>query len=243
MWSIVKKEVNLFFSSLIGYIAIGVFLVVCSLFLWVFPDTNIFTGGYATLNSFFELAPLILMFLVPSLTMRFFSEEIKSGTMEILATKPVSDLQIIGGKFLASAILILFTLLPTLVYFYSVSYLASPQGNIDAGAIWGSYIGLFLLGASFAAIGIFSSALTSNQVVAFVLGVFLCFVFYQSFDLISNLGIFYAKVDDIVQQLGISRHYQSISRGVVDTRDIVYFLSLISAFILLTKYVVGSRRW
>jgi len=243
MLSVLGKELNSFFSSLIGYIAIIVFLVATALYLWIFPDTNVFNGGYATLDTFFSIAPSILMFLVPAITMRLLSEEQKARTIEFLLTKPLRDIDIVLGKYFASLVVVLFALLPTLIYFYSIIALGANADSVDKGAIWGSYIGLFFLGASFAAIGLFSSSVTSNQVVAFVLGVFLCFIFYLSFDLFSNLQLFYAKVDYIIQQLGINRHYQSISRGVVDSRDVIYFLSLITAFLLLTKFVIGRRKW
>ena len=161
--------------------------------------------------------------------MRSFSEEFKSGTIETLATRPISDMQIIGGKYLAALVLVFAALLPTFIYFITVYALGSPPGNMDAGATWGSYIGLAFLGASFVAIGIFASALTDNQIVAFLLSVFLCFFSYFAFDYLSRLNLFYAKIDNVIEQLGILHHYESISRGVIDTRDVIYFLSLIGA--------------
>jgi len=243
MLSIFKKEINLFFSSLIGYIAIAVFLMTTGLFLWIFPDSSLFNYGFATLDNFFFIAPWVFLFLIPAITMRSFSEEIKSGTIELLVTRPISDLQIILGKYFAALFLVFFALLPTLLYFYTVYQLGAPAGNIDTGATWGSYIGLLLLGAAFVAIGIFGSAITSNQIVAFILSVFLCFIFFMVFELISSMNIFYAKLDSLLEQIGINYHYESISRGVVDTRDLVYFISLITIFILLTKLILESRKW
>lgn len=243
MFTIFLKEINIFFSSLIGYIALAVFFIITGLFLWIFPDTSLLEYGYATLDYLFILAPWIFMFLIPAITMRSFAEEIKSGTIELLATRPITDLQIIMGKYLASFVLVIFALLPTLLYFYTIYSLGSPVGNIDTGAVWGSYIGLLLLAACFVSIGIFASALTSNQIVAFILAVFLCFFFYQAFDYLSKLDIFYATIDNVVELIGINAHYTSISRGVVDTRDIIYFFSFISIFILLTKTVLESRKW
>lgn len=243
MLTLFIKEINTFFSSLIGYLALVVFLLTTGLFLWVFPDSNLPDYGYSTLEPLFFTAPWIFMFLIPAITMRSFSEEFKSGTYEILATRPVTDMQIILGKYMAALFLVLFALLPTLVYYYTIYRLGLPPGNIDSGATWGSYIGLLLLGAAFAAIGVFASSLSSNQIVAFLLAVFLCFLFYQSFDYLSKLNVFYAKIDDIVEQIGINAHYQSLSRGVIDFRDVVYFGSFITLFLILTRLVVESRKW
>ncbi len=242
MLTIFVKEVNSFFSSLIGYIAMGVFLLVTGLFIWVFPETNALDYGRSDLDSFFSLAPWVLTFLIPAITMRSFSEEFKSGTIELLATRPITDFQIVMGKYLAAFFLVLFTILPTLLYMYTIRQLSLSPG-MDVGAAWGSYIGLLLLGASFVAIGIFASAITNNQIVAFLLAVFLCFFCYSAFDYLSELNVFYTTIDHIIEQLGINAHYQSISRGLIDTRDIIYFFSFIAAFLLLTKTVVESRKW
>ncbi len=243
MISIFKKEISLFFSSLIAYISIGVFLLVTGLFLWVFPDTNVLDYGFASLENYFGLAPWVFLFLIPAVTMRSFSEEIKSGTIELLSTRPISDLQIVLGKYFAAFFLVLFALIPTLIYFYTIYNLGTPAGNIDTGATWGSYIGLMFLGATFTAIGLFASSITSNQIVSFIIGVFLCFFFFIAFDYLSRLSVFYASLDTFVQMLGIDYHYRSISRGVVDTRDVIYFLSVITVFILMTKTVLESRKW
>lgn len=243
MISIFKKEIVSFFSSLISYVTMTIFLLLVGLFNWVFPETNILDYGYSTLDGFFTLVPWIFVFLIPAITMRSFSEEYSEGTIEILTTKPVHELEIIVGKFLASLFLVFFSLLPTLLYFYTVYILGNPQGNIDAGATWGSYLGLLLLGGCFVSIGMFSSSITSNQIVAFNIGLFLCFFFYIAFDYLSGLDVFYAKIDSIIMQIGINAHYTSISRGVVDSRDVIYFISLSLFFILLTKITVARRKW
>lgn len=243
MWSIYRKEINSFFSSLIGYIAIVVFLLVTGFVVWVFPDTNILDYGYATLDPLFIVAPWVFMLLIPAVTMRSFSEEISSGTIELLTTKPISELGIILGKYLASLTLVVFALVPTVLYYFTVYQLGYPVGNLDTGGIIGSYIGLMLLSASFVAIGIFASSISSNQIVAFILAAVLCAFLFEAFTQLSQLDIFYAKLDVFVEGLGIHSHYMSISRGVVDTRDLLYFLSLITLFILFTKTSLESRKW
>ena len=244
MLSLLQKEIKSFLSSLIGYIVITVFLLSVSLFLWVFPQSgfNILDSGYANIDGLFVIAPWIFMFLISAITMRSFAEEKKSGTMEFLMTRPLSDLQIILAKYFAGLLLVVFSLLPTLVYYITVYQLGSPLGNIDSGGTWGSYIGLLFLGAGFVAIGIFSSSLTDSQIVAFIVSVFLCFFCYIGFDSISSLG-FLGKIDFLVQNLGINAHYISMSRGVIDTRDIIYFVSMIGFFVLLTKLILQSRKW
>lgn len=233
----------MFFSSLTGYLVAGVFLVVTALFLWFVPGTmNIPLGGYASLESLFMLAPWIYLFLVPAVTMRLLAEERRQGTMELLLTHPLTDWQVVGAKYLAGLSLVLLSLLPTLVYFFSVSQLAQPVGNIDHGAIWGSYIGLVLLAAVYAAVGLFTSSLSDNQLVAFLLAVVLCYFFYDGFAALASLqGLGQASV--FINNLGIDAHYQSISRGVVDLRDLAYFLGVIALFLALTRLELGSRRW
>lgn len=243
MMAIMRKEINVFFSSIIGYVAWLVFLVAMGLFVWIFPDTNVLDYGYAGLDPLFASAPWVFMFLIPAITMRSFAEEISSGTIEILVTKPVSDMQIIIGKYLAALLLVAFSLIPTLLYFFSVYQLGLPKGNIDTGATWGSYAGLLLLGAAYTAIGIFASSVSRNQIVAFLLAVFLSFFLFAAFQSLSKLGIFYAKIDDIVELLGMQAHYLSMSRGVIDTRDVAYFLSVIVLFLSLTKLSLESRKW
>jgi len=242
VYSIFLKEINSFFSSLVGVLALSVFLLIMGLFLWLFPDTSILSYEYAGLDQFSQIAPFILLFLIPAITMRSFSEEIHSGTLELLSTRPLTEWQIVLGKYFASLFLIVLALLPTLVYYYSVYQLGSPAGNIDMGATNGSYIGLFLLAASFSAIGLFTSSVTSNQIVAFITAVFICFVFYQAFEYLSKLSVFYASFDRIIELIGIEEHYISISRGVVDSRDILYFFSLIFFFLYLTYSALISRK-
>lgn len=243
MLSIFQKEINSFFSSLIGYIVIGVFLVVLGLIMFVFADTSILSYNYATLDQLFGIAPMIFMFLIPAITMRSFAEEQQSGTIELLVTRPLNDLEIILGKFFACLGLVVFAIIPTLVYYYTVYNLGSPQGNLDSGAIIGSYIGLVFLAATFVAIGLFASSLTQNQIIAFILATFLCFIFYWGFWFFSKLPGFVGKGDDIVQMIGIDYHYNSISRGVIDTRDVIYFLSLIGVFIMMTATSLERRKW
>ncbi|QEC51043.1 ABC-2 type transport system permease protein [Anseongella ginsenosidimutans] len=240
--AILRKEINEFFSSLTAYITVSLFLVTMGLFLWVFPDTSILEYGYASLESLFSVAPWVFIFLLPAITMRFFAEEKRMGTYELLATAPVSHWQVILGKFLAGILLILFCLLPTLVYYYTVYQLGAVKGNLDSGAIAGSYIGLLLLGTAFCAIGLFASTLSSNQVVAFLLAVFLCFFSWSGFDSISRMTSLGA-IDFFLVQLGMYEHYQSLSRGVVDTRDLAYFGSFTLFFLLLAKLRLEGRKW
>ena len=243
MLSIFKKEINAFFSSLIGYMVIAVFLILTGLLLWIFPDTSLLNQNFATLDQLFHLAPMIFMFLIPAVTMRTFSEEQQSGTIEFLTTKPLKDWEIIGGKYLACVLLVAFALLPTLIYYATIYQLGSTVGNLDSGAIMGSYIGLLLLGGVFAAIGVFASSLTNNQIIAFLLAAFLSFFVHWGFDFISRLPFFVGQGDDIVQMFGVDYHYRSISRGVVDTADVVYYLSVIALFLVLTQVALGRRKW
>ena len=243
MYALFKKEISNFLSSLIGIMVIVVFLLITGLFLWVFQsDFNLLTYGYANLDGLFILAPWVFLFLVPAITMRSFAEENRTGTIEMLLTKPLSDWQIILAKFLASVALVLLALIPTAVYYFSVYRLGFPMGNLDSGSILGSYIGLFLLSASFISIGIFCSAVTNNQILAFILSVFLCGFIYIGFEFIYSLSLF-GPIALFIQRLGVAAHYSSISRGVVDTRDILYFLSVMALFLSMTKLVLASRKW
>lgn len=243
MFTLLRKEINSFLSSLIGYIVIAVFLAAISLFMWVFPGSfNILESGYATIDTLFIIAPWVFMFLAPAVTMRTFSEEKRTGTLELLLTKPLSDWQIIGAKYAAGFLLVLFSLIPTLVYYYTVWQLGSPPGNLDSGATWGSYIGLLFLGGGFVAIGIFASSLSENQIVAFIIGVFLSFFCYVGFEQIASFSLF-GTWDSLILLLGINEHYISMSRGVIDTRDVLYFASLIAFFLLLTRLRIQSRKW
>ncbi|MFK7810255.1 MAG: gliding motility-associated ABC transporter substrate-binding protein GldG [Saprospiraceae bacterium] len=241
MWSIFIKEIQSFFSSLVGYVVIGVFLIIMGLVMWVFPDTSILNYNYATMETLFLMAPMIFTFLIPAITMRSLAEEKQTGTIELLATKPISDLEILLGKYFASVLLLVFALLPTLFYYYTVHQLGSPVGNLDSGAIMGSYLGLFLLGATFTSIGVFASSLSKNQISAFLLATFLCFFFYWGFFYVSKLPFFVGKTDDLVQKAGIEYHYLSISRGLIDSRDVLYFFSVIGIFLMLSLLSLKGR--
>ena len=225
-----------------AYITIGVFLLACAMLLWFFPDTSILDYGYAELNGFFSLVPFLFIFLIPAITMRSFAEERKEGTYVILATKPLTISQIILAKYLACVVLLLFSLLPTLIYYYSIYQLGFPKGNIDTGAVIGSYLGLFLLGNAFTAIGVFASSITKNQVIAFAVAVFLCFFTFSGFDSLSKIFELQTFGNFLVN-LGINEHYQSISRGVLDTRDLVYFITFVLMFLGLTNFAIGGRKW
>lgn len=243
MFALFKKEISNFLSSLIGIMVIVVFLLITGLFLWVFQsDFNVLNSNYADLDSLFIIAPWVFLFLVPAVTMRSFAEENRTGTIEMLLTKPLSDWQIIFAKFLAGVGLVLLALIPTFIYYFSIYRLGLPVGNLDSGGIWGSYIGLFLLSASFVSIGVFCSSVTNNQILAFILSVFLCGFLYIGFEFVFSLSLF-GSIDLFIRQLGLASHYSSISRGVVDTRDVLYFLSVIMVFLSMTKLVLASRKW
>ena len=243
MYFLFKKEIQSFFSSLTGYLTVGVFLAVTGLCLWVFPGAlNIPDSGYASLDSLFYIAPWVFLFLVPAITMRSFAEELKTGTIELLLTKPISEWELTVAKFLAAATLVLIALLPCAVYIISVWLLGATPGNLDTGATYGAMIGLMLLGASYSAIGTFTSSLTDNQIIAFIAAALTSFVFYEGFDALAKM-ISAAAVQDFVSYLGIKEHYASISRGVVDSRDLVYFFGVILTFLLLTRLKLQSRKW
>jgi len=242
MISVYLKEINSFFSSLVGYVVVALFLVLLGMIMWVFPDFSILEYNFASLNQLFIIAPMVFMFLIPAVTMRSFSEEYQAGTLDLLRTKPITENQIVLAKFFANLSLVLFALIPTLLYYYTVYELGSPRGNLDTGAIIGSYIGLILLAACFVAIGLFASSLTKNQIVAFLLAAFLCFFFYWAFFYLSKLPIFYGRVDDIIQKIGIDYHYDSISRGLVDSRDIIYFITIIFTFLWACKVMITEFR-
>jgi ABC-2 type transport system permease protein len=243
MFSLLKKEIQAFLGSLIGYIVIIVFLLIIGLVMWVFPsEFNVLDNEYASLGPLFNIAPWVFMFLIPSVTMRLFADENRTGTIELLLTKPLTDLQIIGAKYLAGFLLVLFSLLPTLVYYLTIYQLGAPTGNVDHGGMWGSYLGLLFLASGFVAIGLFSSSLSDNQVISFIIAVFISFFVYIGFDFISSLTLF-GSFDLFIQKLGINEHYTSMSRGVIDSRDAIYFLSLIAFFLMLTKVKLSSRNW
>jgi len=240
MWAVCKKELGQYFSSLTAYIAIVVFLLLNGLFLFVFPDTNVFDYGYATLEKFFELAPWILLLLVPAITMRSFSDEFRAGTFEILRTRPITSWQVLLGKYFGSLVVVLCSLLPTILYVFTIQTLSS-EGGIDTGGTIGSYFGLVFLAAAFTAIGICCSSFSNNAVIAFLIAAFVCFIMYNAFNAVSRIPSFASGADYYIEMLGIDFHYRSISRGVVDSRDLIYFLSLILLFLFITNRNLQKR--
>ena len=240
MKSILLREIKSFFGSPIGYLVIAIFLLLNGLFLWVFEgDYNILNSGFADLSPFFTISPWILIFLIPAVTMRSFSDEKKQGTIELLMTKPLSIWQIVNGKFLGAFLLIVIAIIPTFIYVYVISSLGMPEGNIDMGSTMGSYFGLLFLIASYTSIGIFTSTLSENQIVAFILSVFMCFLFYFGFQGIST---FIKGFEDLIAFFGMDYHFKSMSRGVIDTRDVMYFVSITALFLSLTVYKLKSLK-
>ena len=240
MTSVFAREFRAFLSGLIGYLVIGVFLVLLGLVLFVFPDTSLLNYGFASLDQLFDMAPYVFLLLIPAITMRTLAEERQQRTLELLLTQPVTPTEIVVGKFLACWALAALALVPTLLYYYTVWELGSPRGNLDAGAIAGSYLGLLALAGIFCAIGVFASSLTQNQIVAFVLAALLCFVVYQGFQFVSGLPVFVGRFDNAVQLLGIEAHYRSISRGLVVLSDVVYFVT-VAAWFLYAAVVSVNR--
>jgi ABC-2 type transport system permease protein len=234
------KEWRQFFSSLTGYIAIILFLLLMGLFLFVFPDSSILDFGYATLDNFFSLAPYIMLFLVPTITMRSLADEYKSGTFEILKTLPLSPAKIVWGKYFGCLLVVAMALLPTVIYAFSIQQLSS-KGGIDVASTTGSYIGLLMLGAVYTSVGICTSSFTNNTVVAFIMAAFVCFLLYGGFTAVSKLPVFANGADYYIGMLGIDFHYKSISRGVIDTRDVLYFIAVIFLFLLITQRNIGRR--
>ncbi|MBK6988211.1 MAG: gliding motility-associated ABC transporter permease subunit GldF [Bacteroidia bacterium] len=244
MVALLKKEINSFFSSLIGYIVIIVFLLTLGLIMWIFPgaDFNIIESGYSNIDPLFIVAPWVFLFLIPAVTMKMFAEEQKSGTIEILLTQPLTDLQIVLAKYFSAVLLVIIALVPTLVYYITVYMLANPAGNIDTAGIIGSYIGLVFLCSGFASIGVFASALSNNQIVSFILAVILSFFFYSGFEFLGSI-ITQPTISNLLAQLGISSHYGSMSRGVIDSRDVIYFISLTLFFVFFTRFILEKRKW
>jgi ABC-2 type transport system permease protein len=243
MKALFLKEIRVFLSSLIGYVVMGVFLLITGLFLWVFPgDTNLLDMGFASLDSLFFVTPWVFIFLIPAITMRSFSEERRTGTIELLLTKPLSEWQIILAKYGAGLLLVWIALLPTLVYYITIYQLGNPVGNLDSGGIWGSYLGLFFLASAYVAIGLFCSSLTDNQIIAFLSAALLSFVMYSGFQSIANFDLL-GSFDSLVSALGMQAHFNSLGRGVVDSRDVVYFVIVTYLFLLLSRLVLLSRKW
>ena len=243
MISILKKELNSFFNASIGYLIVLVFLVLNGLFLWVIPGAfNLLESGYAELDGFFQIAPWVFLFLIPSVTMRLFSEELKTGTIELLLTKPISILQLVLGKYLAGLSLCLIALIPTLTYLVSIYYLSHSTEAIDWGPTLGSYLGLVLLSGAYTSIGVFTSSITENQVVAFILSLILCLFSYVGFDQLAEL-LSHTGMELSIETLGINYHYKAISRGVIDTRDLIYFASFITLFLCASRLSLQTKKW
>lgn len=242
MTALLRKEINLFFSSVTGYVVVILFLIVNSIFLWLIPGDNFLEWGYADLSQMFENAPYVFLLLIPAITMRSFADEKNYGTLESLITKPISETQIIIAKYLAALILVCFALLPTLIYYYTLYQLGNPVGNIDSAAVAGSYLGLILLASIYVAIGIFASSIADNQIVSLLIAFALCLIVSEGFQLLAGLSVF-QRFNLLITNLGIRSHYVSISRGVIDTRDIIYFLSANVLFLLATKTMLQKRNW
>lgn len=242
MIQIIAKEFNSFLNSLIAYVVMGVFLTGMGLLMWVFPETSVLEYGYADMDTLFSLGPYVFIFLIPAITMRSFAEEKKSGTIELLLTKPLTDWDIILGKFFASFLLVLLSLLPTLVYYFSIRALGNPEGNIDTPAVVGSYIGLSLLGGVFCSVGIMASSITSNQIIAFITAAFLCFILFTGFESMAALNV-WSEYALFIKQFGILYHYDALSKGRIDSRDLIYFMSVGALMVLITKVVLSARSW
>jgi len=239
---ILVKEFRSFLNSLIAYMVMAVFLTAMGLLTWVFPDTSVLNYGFADMGTLFSLAPYVFIFLIPAITMRSFAEEKKSGTLELLLTKPLSDWDIVLGKFFACFFLVVIAILPTLIYYFSIRQLGNPIGNIDTSGVMGSYIGLLLLSAIFCSIGLLASSSTPNQIVAFILAAFLCFIIFTGFHSLSSLPVL-ASVAVGVKQLGILHHYETLSKGLIDSRDVIYFISVTALLLLFTKTILSARTW
>ena len=243
MWALMLKEISGFLNSVTGYLVMVIYLAVNGIVLWLYPGIfNIIDGAYASIDNLFFISPWVFLFLVPAVTMRMMADEKRTGTIELLLTRPLTDLQIVLAKFLAALLLVLMAILPTFIYYFSVHQLGNPVGNIDSGGSFGSYIGLLFLAGGYVSIGLFSSSITNNQIVAFLIALILCLLVYIGFDQLANLD-FIGNADLFVLELGMNEHYNSMSRGVLDSRDILYFLSVICLFTLATNLVLQSRKW
>jgi ABC-2 type transport system permease protein len=241
MLVLLRKEFANFFSSAVGYIIVGIFLSLTGLFLWVFPgEYNILDSGYAQLNGLFSLAPWLYLFLIPAITMRLFAEEKRMGTIELIYTRPIGKLKIVAAKYVAGLLLVIISLIPTIIYFVSVSLMAEPVGNVDSGAFWGSFTGLIFLASVYVAIGIFTSACTNNQIIAFVFAVTLSFIFYFGFDLVASLSTS-GTIQAFIASIGINSHYTAMSRGVIDSRDVIYFVCVIAVCFLFTRWIIRAK--
>ncbi|GAB3260528.1 gliding motility-associated ABC transporter permease subunit GldF [Larkinella harenae] len=235
MFPVFRKEINGFFSSPVAYVIMAVFLTAVGLMVWVFPDTSLLDYGYADLGVFFTMTPYVMLFLIPAITMRSIAEEVRGGTIEWLLTKPLTRWQLVLAKFVANWLLVILLLLPTLVYYYAVYQLGNPPGNVDSGSVFGSYVGLILLGGVFVAIGLFASSINENQVVAFVIGVFLCFLLYVGISSIAGLE-FWGTAAYSLTWIALDEQYQALGRGLIDSRNVLYLLSVITVFLFLTEW-------
>lgn len=241
MINIYLKEINSFLSSLIAYIVIIVFLVAMGLLVWVFPETNVIDYGYAEMDTFFSMGPFVLMFLIPAITMKMLAEELNTGTIEILLVKPVTTFEIILGKYFAALTLVTVAILPTTVYYFSLYQLAIPVGNIDTAGILGSYTGLFLLSAVFCAIGILTSSLTQNQVVAFIIATFTSFILFTGLNSLAGINV-WSNLSLPLSKISLEYHYNAISKGLLDSRNIIYFLSVISVLLYFSKITLANKK-
>ena len=242
MIQILVKEFSSFLNSLIAYIVMGVFLTAIGLLMWVFPETSVLDYGYADMFTLFSLGPYVFIFLIPAITMRSFAEEKKGGTLEILFTKPVSDWEIILGKYFACLLLVILTLIPTLIYYFALAALGNPVGNIDTPGVIGSYIGLIFLAGAFCAIGVFASSITPNQIVSFILAAFLCYLLFAGFDSLAQVNVWSANAL-LIKQIGLLYHFDSLGKGLIDSRDLVYFVSVVAIILLATRVNLGTRTW
>lgn len=242
MKALYLKEIRSFLSSVIGYVFILIFLITSGLFHWVISyNTNLLEGSESDLIPFFNLSPTIFLILIPAITMRSIAEERKNGTIELLFTRPISDLNVLLAKYFAGVTLLTIAIVPTIVFYASMHYLGSPVGVIDDGATFTSYIGLLLLGSTFVAIGVFASSITSSQIVAFILAMFFCWFFYDGLTLLGSFNLM-GDFDYLIRYCGMSFHYDAIKRGVIDSSDVVYFLSLISVFIFASLTIIKSLK-
>lgn len=242
MIQVLVKEFNSFLNSLIAYVVIGVFLTGIGLLMWVFPETSVLEYGYADMETLFTLGPYVFIFLIPAITMRSFAEEARGGTLELLLTKPLTDWDIILGKFFACFLLVVLVVVPTVIYYFSVYALGNPVGNVDTPGVMGSYVGLLMLGAVFCAIGILASALTTSQIVSFIMAAFFCFLLFAGLESLANVNV-WSEQTLFIRELGLLHHYDALSKGVIDSRNLIYFGSVIAFMLLLTRIVLGARSW
>ncbi len=240
MISIFRKEVGTFFNGIIGYVVVGVFLLLSGLIIWVYPNSNVLDYGFAELNVFFDFCPYVFLFLIPAVTMRMFAEEFRAGTIELLFTKPISIQNIILGKYFASLFIIILAIIPTVIYYFSIYYLGNPVGNIDSASVVGSYFGLIFLAAAYSSIGIFTSAITKNQVVSFILAAVLCYFFYDGIGQIASL--FRGTLEYFITYIGLNFHYASLGKGLIDSRNMLYLFSFSYFFLILTTIFLKRRR-